>query len=225
MKRVALTIDDGPSPDSTPDLLELLDRYNAKASWFLSGCRAQHHPDLIAAIVDRGHPVYAHGWDHIRLDRAGEEKLSGDMERCETLLSRFRPTPSPHLVRLPYNAGWRNRSVHRALSRWKPGCQIAHWPLSTEDHLIAPRCQRLEDIDLQCRAEVERIFNDPRLHGSLLLLHDQPINDNPGAAFKAQVTITLMRLILEALTANGWTTSLIQPRSKQSLWSRYAMTW
>lgn len=222
-RSVALTIDDAPCPDSTPQILDLLDRFGVTATFFLSGCRAEPHFDLTAAIVRRGHAVYAHGWEHIRLDQAGTDRLVADMERCETLLARLRPTPFPYIVRLPKNGGYRNAAVHRALRRWQPGCQFAHWGASTEDHLIAPRCTRYDDVEPECRKEVERLLESPALAGAILLMHDQPINDRPGAEFKPAVTVTLTRLLLEELSAAGYGFAPLTPLPAQSWWTRFAL--
>ncbi|WP_234016241.1 polysaccharide deacetylase family protein [Magnetospirillum gryphiswaldense] len=216
-------MDDAPLPDTTPALLDLLDRHGAKVTFFLSGFRAEPHQDIVAAIVARGHGVYAHGWDHIRLDRAGPQRLVADMAACEALLARFRPTPFPYLVRLPQNGGYRNAVVHRALAGWMPGCQFAHWGTSTEDHLISTRCTRSEDVEGQCRREVERLMADPRLPGSILLMHDQPVNDRPGGAFKPAVTITLMAQILEALDRRRLRSIPLVAAASQSWWSRFAL--
>ena len=222
-KAVALTIDDAPTAEATPMVLDLLDQFGAKATFFLSGCRAEPRFDLVEEIVRRGHWVYAHGWEHIRLDKVGSDRLRSDMERCEALLAKVRPTPVPYLVRLPQNGGYRKASVHHALKRWQPGCQFAHWGASTEDHLISPRCSHDGDVEPQCRREVERLLASPRLAGAILLMHDQPINERPGAAFKAAVTITLTRLLLEGLSSAGYSFAPITPLPAQSWWTRFAL--
>lgn len=61
---VALTFDDGPDPAITPDLLRLLARHEARATFFMCGLAAVRHPDIVRAIADEGHGVGAHGWDH-----------------------------------------------------------------------------------------------------------------------------------------------------------------
>lgn len=220
---VGLTIDDAPMPDTTPALLDLLDRHGATATFFLSGCRATLHPDIVADIVARGHAVYAHGWDHVRLDKAGPQRLVADMTACEDLLARFRPTPYPYLVRLPQNGGYRNALVHRTLARWMPGCQFAHWGSSTEDHLISTHCTEPEHVAVQCAREVKRLMDDPRLPGSILLMHDQPINDRPGAQFKPAVTVTLLAQLLEAFDQRGLKTVPLTAATGQSWWSRFAL--
>jgi peptidoglycan-N-acetylglucosamine deacetylase len=65
---VALSFDDGPHPENTPRVLEILQRYDARATFFLIGDRAERHPDLVAAIRSGGHEIgnhylyYRHGF-------------------------------------------------------------------------------------------------------------------------------------------------------------------
>jgi peptidoglycan/xylan/chitin deacetylase (PgdA/CDA1 family) len=61
---MALTYDDGPDPVNTPAILELLDRYDAKATFFMVGRNAQQYPELAREVVDRGHAVGNHTWSH-----------------------------------------------------------------------------------------------------------------------------------------------------------------
>jgi peptidoglycan/xylan/chitin deacetylase (PgdA/CDA1 family) len=61
---VALTFDDGPDPDVTPRVLDLLDRYGAKASFFCIGRRAAAYPEIVRDIVRRGHSVENHSHRH-----------------------------------------------------------------------------------------------------------------------------------------------------------------
>lgn len=63
-KEIAITIDDGPEPTVTPAVLDLLDRYRAKASFFVVGERAAAHPTLVREIIRRGHSVENHSLQH-----------------------------------------------------------------------------------------------------------------------------------------------------------------
>ena len=90
--------------------------------------------------------------------------------------------------------------------------------------MISTRCSTAADVEPQCRAEVERLMNDPRLPGGIILMHDQPINDRPGAEFKPAVTVTLMRLLLEGLAARGLKSVVLPPPPAQSWWRRFALT-
>jgi peptidoglycan-N-acetylglucosamine deacetylase len=63
-KVVALTLDDGPDPLSTPELLRLLSKHGAKATFFVTGKRASAHPELIKEILRQGHAVGNHTYSH-----------------------------------------------------------------------------------------------------------------------------------------------------------------
>ena len=61
---VAITIDDGPDPEVTPQVLDILDRYQAKATFFCIGKLALQHPELCREIVQRGHDIENHSMSH-----------------------------------------------------------------------------------------------------------------------------------------------------------------
>ena len=61
---IALTFDDGPDPDVTPKVLDILDSHQAKASFFVIGDKAAAHPELIREIVKRGHSIENHSRKH-----------------------------------------------------------------------------------------------------------------------------------------------------------------
>ena len=66
VKAVYLTFDDGPIPEITPWVLDLLDKYNIKATFFLVGDNVRKHPEEFKMIVDRGHRLGNHTFNHIR---------------------------------------------------------------------------------------------------------------------------------------------------------------
>ena len=121
--RVALTIDDGPDPEVTPRVLELLAEHGLKASFFLIGHRAQQHPALCRAIVERGHRVENHGHSHSHaLSLFGPARLAADIARAQAVLQEasgqaprfFRPT-----------AGLRNLFLDPVLAR--QDLRLASW--------------------------------------------------------------------------------------------------
>lgn len=214
----ALTFDDGPTSETTLEILELLSHYDAVATFFLTGARAFEHPELVQAIVERRHEVYTHGWDHIRYDATGTERLIQDLERCETYLRRFRPTPSPYLVRLPYAAGHRCLWVHRALRRWNPNVQLAHYSLTLRDWLLAEGCDSREELKTKIQATLARTRRQTFL-GKIVLLHEQPFDVTN--ALNATVAPILLRALLEQFEAQGLRTTRIAPAPRQSVLSRF----
>ncbi len=89
---VALTFDDGPDPETTPQVLALLSKHRAKATFFVIGRKAEQHPHLIQAIVEAGHELGLHGHAHSRLTAFRNEKfIDADLSRARAVLAPFAP--------------------------------------------------------------------------------------------------------------------------------------
>ncbi len=154
-KAVALTFDDGPSPASTPFILDLLKRYNCKATFFLVGEKAAQYPELIAAIVEGGHTIGNHSWSHDNLLMLRSTKqLSEDIQKTQSILEK---------------AGVR-------ATLFRPPVGISNPRLKT-----VLRSQNLQMVTFSCRALdrgnksvdglAERMLACVR-PGAILLLHD-----------------------------------------------------
>lgn len=81
-----LTFDDGPDPEVTPQVLDLLDRHDARAIFFVKGYLAERHPDLVHEVVRRGHVVANHTFTHLDDVRDGAYDLGrvvDDIRRCD----------------------------------------------------------------------------------------------------------------------------------------------
>lgn len=100
-KLVALTIDDGPTAEWTPRVLEILRRRDAKATFFRVGVRAQAHPGLTERTADEGHEQGNHTWAHDDLTHHGETFGRGSLERTGELLAKLTGR-APNLCRPPY---------------------------------------------------------------------------------------------------------------------------
>src|SRR4030043_414236 len=92
-KVFCLTFDDGPDPDSTPGLLDILDKHNVKAVFFCSGRSAEKYPYLIDLIKDKGHLVGNHGYNHLKGWKTCTKKYLEDIKyaSCFTSDNLFRP--------------------------------------------------------------------------------------------------------------------------------------
>ena len=82
-KRVFLTFDDGPVPEQTPWVLDLLDKYDAKATFFCVGDNVRKHPDIFQDIVARGHTVGNHTFNHLPLFKVGWAEFSANVDKCQ----------------------------------------------------------------------------------------------------------------------------------------------
>jgi len=115
---VWLTIDDGPSPEHTTKILDLLERFNARATFFVIGTRAEKYPHLITEILSRGHEIANHTFTHpsAMFWAAGPSRVAAEIDLCAELL-RSGPDRPARFFRAP--AGLKNLFVHPELQRRK----------------------------------------------------------------------------------------------------------
>jgi peptidoglycan-N-acetylglucosamine deacetylase len=98
---VALTFDDGPSPDTTPRVLSQLAAAGVKATFFLVGKKVERHPEVVRDIVQAGHEVGLHGYEHDRLfSLRRPAHVAADVRRSQAVLERA-GAPLPTLFRPP----------------------------------------------------------------------------------------------------------------------------
>ncbi|MCO6007344.1 polysaccharide deacetylase family protein [Actinoallomurus purpureus] len=111
---VALTFDDGPDPRSTPAFLAALREYEATATFFLLGRMLKDAPDLGRELVDAGHEVAVHGWEHRCMLLRGPAETYDDLARATETIARTTGTV-PRWYRPPY--GVLSSSALRAARR------------------------------------------------------------------------------------------------------------
>jgi len=153
---IALTIDDGPDPVVTPQVLELLDRYAIRATFFCIGEKATRYPDLCREIVRRGHAVENHSQHHRHhFALLGRSGITRELQAAQDTLTKI-TGQRPVFFRAP--AGLRNPFLDPVLARL--GLQLASWSARGFDTRIG---------------DSERV-NNKLLHGlragAILLLHD-----------------------------------------------------
>lgn len=97
-KTVYLTFDDGPIPDITPWVLNLLDEYNIKATFFCVGDNVRKHPEVYAEVVKRGHRVGNHTFNHLQGIRTWTKNFVKNTELAHDYIESdlFRP-PHGHM--------------------------------------------------------------------------------------------------------------------------------
>lgn len=98
---VSLTFDDGPHPTFTPQVLEILRRYNVKATFFMLGSQAEKHPDLVRQVLAEGHAVANHTFLHPGLPNLDDERFSAEVDRTQDILGGI-TGQRPTCLRPPY---------------------------------------------------------------------------------------------------------------------------
>ena len=91
-KCVYLTFDDGPIPEVTPWVLDILDKYGVKATFFCVGDNVRKHPDIYQMVLDRGHRVGNHTFNHIQGIRFWTKNYLANVEKAAEY--KKRPVPS-----------------------------------------------------------------------------------------------------------------------------------
>ena len=130
--RVALTFDDGPHPDNTKRLLDILDRNDVRATFFLLGSEVEKHPALARDILGRGHQIGNHGYSHLDAKRTRRDLYIADTNRAQEILQDAVGTPLKRIFRPPH--GTITGAAFLTLAR--SGYRFVFWSADSRDSFI-----------------------------------------------------------------------------------------
>jgi peptidoglycan/xylan/chitin deacetylase (PgdA/CDA1 family) len=174
-KAVYFTFDDGPHPTITPWVLEQLKEYNAKATFFCVGENVATYPDTYRSVLEHGHSVGNHSYNHLAGWATANEKYYGNIDQCAALVKS-------NLFRPPYG----RISLSQIKEVRRKGYQIVMWDILTGDY----------DKSLN----VEKAISDcikAAQPGSVIVFHD-------SVKAEARLKVMLPEF-LEQLTLKGYT--------------------
>lgn len=180
---VVLTFDDGPHPEHTRKILDVLEARGAHATFFVIGRKVDAHPDVVREIVARGHTVGVHGYEHDRLfSLRGGARVRKDLDRAIATITRVTGT-RPVLFRPPI--GHTNPAIAREAERL--GLVVVGWsarardgvPGTTPAQVVGRLAPGLED-------------------GAIVLLHDAAERDD-----RVPVAPAALPAVLDAISAKG----------------------
>ncbi|EYF04041.1 polysaccharide deacetylase family protein [Chondromyces apiculatus] len=178
---VALTFDDGPSPEHTPRVLALLDAAGVKATFFVIGRKAEAHPDLVREIVARGHAVGVHGYAHDRLFSLRPARvIEADLGKAVEVLTEITGA-RPTLMRPP--VGHTSPPMARVIEALD--LEVVGWSVRGFDGLGGAKAA-------QVAARIIPGLGD----GAIVLLHDAAERDDHVPA-----SIEALPRILDAMRA------------------------
>lgn len=165
-RKLAITFDDGPNPAITPGLLDLLDRYNAKATFFLIGRFVRECPEIARETASRGHAIGNHTETHPNLFWMGPSAIRKELESCNEAIGQALQI-APNWFRPPY--GFRNPWVaSTALSLGMRTAMLTSipgdWKAPSAEWLI-PRMQPIE-------SHAKQAASSGRTTGDVLCVHD-----------------------------------------------------
>ena len=176
---VALTFDDGPDPRYTPAVLDLLKRWNARATFFVLGKEVEAHSELARRIVAEGHALGSHGYSHTLLAFLSASRTWEELERADQAIQAATGS-RPKLLRPPY--GFRNPWLPAQVKRL--GYRMVGWSLSGRDSQHPTAAQIRRRIEGRLRP------------GDIVLLHD-------GRGNREQTVLALQE-VLRFLERKGW---------------------
>jgi peptidoglycan/xylan/chitin deacetylase (PgdA/CDA1 family) len=187
-KTAWLTIDDGPDPATTPQVLALLTEYGARATFFLIGAKVAQYPELTRMILNAGHSIGNHTQSHPKFSfwRLSPRALAREIDEFEATISSI-GVAAPIWFRAP--AGFKNPFLHPILAA--RGLQLVGWSARAFD----------TQMDDSTRI-VERIKRS-MVSGAIILFHE---GHRPTVCLKA------LEQLLQELKAEQFRLILPQPR-------------
>jgi peptidoglycan/xylan/chitin deacetylase (PgdA/CDA1 family) len=189
-KVVAITFNNGPTPQITPGILEVLAAHKVKATFFCVGERVHLHHELVKQIHAEGHAVENHTFQHsVFVNLYSEKRLKADLEKCQKAVERITGR-APVFFRPSY--GMTSQRLFRVTKEL--GLRVVGWTIRGGDrrHLTPEKVVGL-------------IFEQLR-PGAVILLHDRGVRPNESVA--------VLTLLLERLEREGYQCVLLDELEK-----------
>ena len=102
--RMALTFDDGPDPQNTPALLDILAQRSLRATFFVIGTQAKTAPCIVQRLLEEGHSIGNHSWSHPHLDKLDDAAFLQEIDQTAEVLAQITGQAAPSLFRPPFGA-------------------------------------------------------------------------------------------------------------------------
>lgn len=151
-----LTFDDGPTPEITPWVLEQLKQYNAKATFFCIGSNIEKYPKIFDMIINEGHSVGNHTYNHLKGWKHNTKTYLEDIEKTQRIINQ-KSSIKNHLFRPPYG----KFKTKQAKQLQKLNYKIVMWDVLSFDWST-------KVSENQC---FENIINSAK-EGSIIVMHD-----------------------------------------------------
>ncbi|AMC93307.1 hypothetical protein AOC36_04755 [Erysipelothrix larvae] len=174
-KLIALTFDDGPHMELTAQIMDILEKYDAHATFFVMGSRVEGREEILVDMLNRGHQLANHSWNHPNFTKLKPEEALEQVINTENALIKATGYEGPYFVRPPYGAI--NPGLRELIDR-----VFINWTVDSEDWLS-------KDADAICKHIDYAAFD-----GSIVLMHD--IHES---------TAQSLECVLSSLKEDGYT--------------------
>ena len=178
-KKIALTFDDGPHPRNTPKILDILEKYQIKATFFIIGVNAKNYPEALSMVAEKGHEIGNHTYSHSLLKSKCKNEILKEIIDTEKEISK-KTGISTALIRPPCGIYDSNLLEIAAENQYK----VVLWNIDTNDWSHASG----ESI-------VSNVLNKVK-GGDIILFHDYISGENN--------TCQALQIIIPKLLMQGY---------------------
>ena len=193
-KKVYLTFDDGPNNSNTPLVMDILDSYGVKATFFVVGTQIEKYPEVFKELVKRGHAIGNHTYNHKYNDiYADIDSFLQSVKTNEELINRI-IGQRPRIVRDPGGEVRNNESVKRALA--ENGYRLIDWNVDSYDSR-KPFWEGQQIVET-IRRQSQKVNLWPQM---VILMHDGTGHLN---------TVRALPTVIELLKAQGFKFEVIK---------------
>lgn len=174
-KNIYITFDDGPHPDNTLNIINILRKENIKATFFMVGNEMEKHPEVVNAVVNDGHRIGYHSYSHESLKQVTFKEFLKDLNKTRLLEEKFKIKFKYY--RPPYGDLSLLTTMWLIFNRWK----IAMWSLDSMD-------------SFKDKKDVIKLVSPENINdGEILLFHDD-----------YKLTVDVLPVILERIKNKGF---------------------
>lgn len=181
-RQVALTFDDAPDKQYTPQVLNVLKQYNVRATFFILGSQAEQHPEIVKRIAREGHVIGNHSYNHKLFTKLSDESFKSQVLLTQASLKSLIGY-SPRLIRPPFGEINENQLLWASMQ----GYRIVNWNVDSEDWKQLNR---------------EQVTNNILNHvkkGSIVLQHS---GGGPGQNLSG--TVEALPTVIQILQSRGY---------------------
>jgi len=175
-KKVYLTFDDGPTPEITTWVLNQLTEYNAKATFFCIGDNIERHPDIFKEILDDGHTIGNHTFNHYNGWKTNTADYVNNFEMCKETIGKL-TTDHSKLFRPPYG------KIKKLQAKWlrEKGYKIIMWDVLSADF----------DTSVDPKKCLENVVKNIA-SGSIIVFHDS-VKSFPNLEYALPKTLLFLK--------------------------------
>jgi peptidoglycan/xylan/chitin deacetylase (PgdA/CDA1 family) len=191
-KRVALTFDDGPDSKYTPAVLDILKKFDVRATFFLVGIQVTKFPKTALRITQEGHEIGNHSWSHPDLTKLSGKSLDDQVTKTQQAIAKAAGV-TPELLRAPYG------SISEGLIRYLHGRHMKHvyWTVDTRDWAGTSVAEMRRNVLKNTRP------------GGIILMHSFG-----GRKNALEHTLLLLPVIIEDLKKEGYAFATVDEMMK-----------